>query len=374
MVVEPTGRPRPIRLRLGRVGTQPSSAIFRGFILCRHTGPFRRLERAGHRAVQRDRLQTARKRHNAASHIQGPAPIYLIAITAGRIFVPRVYGRPASTTTRQPVRVRWNNELVRPDPAAQPCRTVSKLLLRHRRRRPYRENHISNAAYGSRARTMNPSRPALSIDAQMAARVSYDRDWVRFAAVYFYASGSTRPTAGRQGFDRSSTTEFAGGRFSYWHGNDQFLGSTSNRKKPGARPAFEQSRAGQLHESRLAVVTQEWIFMSPQLRVFTNANYLWFDATQALEQFAFQFSYQPPDRHRFELGTEYRPFLNDTSFIFAGYAASCGERLNQLYGTRPVSLQDAADSEHSGDASGVCGNDDDVLSSSRPRRLSVDGS
>jgi hypothetical protein len=72
--------------------------------------------------------------------------------------------------------------------------------------------------------------------------------------------------------------------------------------------------------------------VTPSCRVFTNANYLWFDATQTLEQFVFQKNISRQIGTDLSIGTEYRPFLNDNVIIFAGYAVLLpGNGLNEIY-------------------------------------------
>ncbi len=59
----------------------------------------------------------------------------------------------------------------------------------------------------------------VDINAQMAAvEFSYDQDWIRYKASFFYASGDSNPTSGTAtGFDTIlDNPNFIGGPFSYY--------------------------------------------------------------------------------------------------------------------------------------------------------------
>ena len=69
----------------------------------------------------------------------------------------------------------------------------------------------------------------VDINAQMAAlEVSYDRDWMRYKASFFYASGDDNATDGTaHGFDTIvDNPNFTGGPFSFWARQGFNLGGT----------------------------------------------------------------------------------------------------------------------------------------------------
>ncbi len=108
----------------------------------------------------------------------------------------------------------------------------------------------------------------VDINARMAAlEVSVDKDWVRYRASFFYASGdsSNRSGASRtdgtaHGFDTIvDDTHFAGSAFSFWDHEGLRLTGTGialmNPVEPAAQPAFEQrGRPGQLRKSRTLLI------------------------------------------------------------------------------------------------------------------------
>ncbi len=71
---------------------------------------------------------------------------------------------------------------------------------------------------------------AVDINAQMAAiELSYDQDWIRFKASFFYASGDSNPTNGTAtGFDTIlDNPNFIGGPFSYYARQGFIFGDTA---------------------------------------------------------------------------------------------------------------------------------------------------
>ncbi len=99
---------------------------------------------------------------------------------------------------------------------------------------------------------------AVDINAQMGAlEVSYDHDWARYKASFFYASGDANASDGKgTGFDTIlDNPNFTGGPFSFWSRQGFNLGGTAvNLKEPwqpcAERPQQQIRGPGELRESR----------------------------------------------------------------------------------------------------------------------------
>lgn len=235
-----------------------------------------------------------------------------------------------------------NDNLVRPDPVG--------VYAPHEVRAHYLgfagDGHInrinvSHAFYWVLGRDeLNPlAGSPQSIDAQMAAlELSYDRDWIRFRASYYYASGDDNVYDGRaKGFDAIfENPVFAGGQFSFWQRQQIRLFGVNLVQRNGLTADLRSSKfQGQTNfvnpGLQLANVGVD-MDLTPKLRLITNANCLWFDETQPLETFVFQ-----SNIHRFigvdlSAGVEYRPLLNNQVIVVAGLAGLVpGQGFRDLY-------------------------------------------
>ncbi|MBS0261956.1 MAG: hypothetical protein JSS02_08360 [Planctomycetes bacterium] len=333
-----------------RLGTQPFVSDFRGFIFADNN---RGVRLFGTRLANRDQFnvvafdQLEKDTNSGLNTFDDRHQWIVIANYSRQDFLFPGYTAQLSfhyDNDGPSVKYDENDDLVRPDPAG--------VAMPHKVQAFYYgfagDGHIgrfnfSHAAYWVRGNdTMNPiaGRP-IQIDAQMAAaEISYDRDWVRFRTSYFYASGQHEAnSAVGKGFDSIfDNPNFAGGRFSFWQRQPIKLLGVNLKQKESLVPDLRSSKIeGQANFSNpgLQLVNAGMDFqVSPNCRVFTNANYLWFDATQVLEQFVFQKNISRQIGTDLSIGTEYRPFLNDNVVILAGYAALLpGNGLNELYGT-----------------------------------------
>ncbi len=163
------------------------------------------------------------------------------------------------------------------------------------------------------------------IDAKMAAvELSYDRDWIRFRASVFYASGDSNPFDNRgRGFDTIlDNPNFAGGQFSYWVRQPIKLFGVNLKQPNSLAPDLRASKAeGQ------ANFVNPGLFLSnvgmdfdvtPKMRLISNCNFLWFDETAPLEEIAFQSGIHKFIGTDLSLGMEYRPWLNNNCIVTAG--------------------------------------------------------
>jgi hypothetical protein len=202
--------------------------------------------------------------------------------------------------------------------------------------------NVSNAFYMVRGEdSLNPiqGRPS-DIEAEMAAiELSYDRDWIRFRASYFWASGDDNIHDDEaEGFDTIfDNPNFAGGEFSFWQRQSIRLFGVNLVQRKSIVPNLRSSKIqGQSNFANpgLTLVNLGMDFeVTPKLRVITNANHLWFNSTRILEQFVFQDRIRPEIGFDLSIGTEYRPLQNDNAIFLAGFAALIpGNGMDDLFG------------------------------------------
>lgn len=162
------------------------------------------------------------------------------------------------------------------------------------------------------------------INAAMAAvELSYDRDWARFKTSFFWASGDHNINNGiAGGFDSIfDNPNFAGGQFSYW--NRQFIPLFGvplvNRLSlvPDLRNKFQ----GQANFVNPGLVLYNFgidMDLTQKVKLLYNTNFLWFDATNVLEQFLFDGHIDNSIGADLSIGLEYRPLLSDNVIVVGG--------------------------------------------------------
>ncbi len=218
--------------------------------------------------------------------------------------------------------------LVRPDPvgAFQPHR-VDAYYLGWAGDGHINRFNINHAFYQVWGRDqLNPlANQSVIIDARMAAlELSYDRDWIRFRSSVFWSSGDKNINDRKaQGFDSIfDNPNFAGGQFSYWQRQTIKLFGTNlvNRMSlvPDLRSSKFQGQSNFVNPGLLLVNAGLDFDVTPKTRVIANANFLWFDHTQVLEQFVFQERVRRRIGTDLSLGLEYRPWLTNNAIITAG--------------------------------------------------------
>ena len=212
--------------------------------------------------------------------------------------------------------------------------------------------NVSNAFYQALGRddfnTIAGRR--VSINAQMAAlELSVDKDWARYRASFFYASGdsSNRSGASRtdgtaRGFDSIvDNTHFAGTDFSFWDREGIRLTATGVALAtpmsllPDLRSSKEEGQANFVNPGIYVFNLGADFDVTPKLRAFVNSNYLRFDRTEPLELLLFQ----RPIRHSigtdFGAGFEYRPPLSENIVVRGGASALVpGQSLQDIYNGR----------------------------------------
>lgn len=187
----------------------------------------------------------------------------------------------------------------------------------------------------------------LDINARMAAlELSVDRDWARYRASFFYASGdsSNRSGASRtdgtaRGFDSIvDNTHFAGTDFSFWDSEGLRLTGTGVglvsplSLLPSLRSNKEEGQANFVNPGLMLWNVGADFNLTPKLRAFTNVNYLRFDRTEPLELVLFQRPIEHSIGTDFGAGVEYRPPLSENIVIRAGASALVpGQGLKEIY-------------------------------------------
>lgn len=161
-----------------------------------------------------------------------------------------------------------------------------------------------------------------------AIEASIDRDYLRFRASAFYASGDKNPTDDRAtGFDAIlDDPNFVGGQFSYWNRQGIRLISTEiglvqpNSLLPSLRSSKIEGQANFVNPGIQIFNAGVDIEVTQNLKAVLNANYLRFDRTESLAYLLFR----PKIRHEigwdFSLGVTYRPLLINNVQFTAGAA------------------------------------------------------
>jgi hypothetical protein len=193
-------------------------------------------------------------------------------------------------------------------------------------------NNINHAFYQVLGHdTRNPiAGRRTDINAQMAAlELSRDRDWIRFKGSIFWASGDSNPFDGSaRGFDSIiDTTEFAGGKFSFWNGqgipftNTGVLLTTPESLLPSLRSSKFEGQSNFVNPGIFVYNAGIEAELTPKLRGIVNANYSHFHHTETLSELLFQPNVRKPIGFDYGLGVIYRPLLSE-NIIFAGGVTS----------------------------------------------------
>lgn len=248
-----------------------------------------------------------------------------------------------------------NNFLVRPDPVGvyQP-HTLDVFYLGlagdgHIDR--VNVNHALYTALGSDTR--NPlANQAQSITAFMGAlELSYDRDYTRFRASFFYASGDGNPNNSHAtGFDSIFDRQnFAGSFFSWWGRNRLPLFGVGLKQEfsllPDLRSSKTQGQSNFVNPGIQLFGLGVDVDVTPKLKVVNNMNFMWFDKTAALETFVYQGKIARQIGTDLSVGLEYRPTLsNNVQFATGVNTLVPGDGFKDLYnnfGTTAPSLVSA---------------------------------
>ena len=185
---------------------------------------------------------------------------------------------------------------------------------------------ISHAFYQAFGRdTFNRlARRNVRINAQMAAlEVSRDRDWQRYRASFFFASGD-KDLNDRQanGFDMiSDNPNFAGGPFQFWTQQATVLarGILTNKFSllANLRNKFTE-RANFVNPGLVLVNVGADFRLTPKLKAVTNLSYLRFARARVLRQLTGDERIDNGIGTDLSVGVKFRPFLNENMFFVVG--------------------------------------------------------
>jgi hypothetical protein len=168
----------------------------------------------------------------------------------------------------------------------------------------------------------------VDISAQMAAlELSIDRDWIRYEASFFYASGDSDAEDGTaRGFDTIlDNPNFTGGPFSYYvRQGFNFAGTAVGLKPratliPSLRSSKSEGQANFVNPGVFLYGVGLELELTPKLRSFANANYIHFAETDPLETALVRDSIHSEIGFDLSLGFQYRPFLTDNVIISTGF-------------------------------------------------------
>ncbi len=168
----------------------------------------------------------------------------------------------------------------------------------------------------------------VSINAQMAAlELSYDRDWIRYKASFFYASGDRHPEDGHAtGFDSIlDNPNFTGGPFSYYvHQGFNLAGTSVNLKSgssliPDLRTSKTEGQSNFVNPGLLLLGLGAEVELTPKLRSFLNLNYLRFAETDPIKTALLTDKVNNELGWDLSIGFQYRPFLTDNVIISTGF-------------------------------------------------------
>ncbi len=184
---------------------------------------------------------------------------------------------------------------------------------------------------------------SVDICAQMAAlEVSYDRDWIRYKASVFYASGDSNPTDGKAtGFDSIvDNTNFVGGPFSYFVRQGFNLGGSSVGLKqrfsllPNLRTSKSQGQSNFVNPGLVMFGLGADIDVTPKLKAFLSANYIRFATTEPIKTALLTNEVSNDFGIDLGMGFQWRPLLKDNIIVSLGYGVLLpGQGFRDIYST-----------------------------------------
>jgi hypothetical protein len=181
----------------------------------------------------------------------------------------------------------------------------------------------------------------VSVRAHMAAaEASIDKDYMRFRASFFYASGDKNPTDSRAtGFDAIlDDPNFIGGQFSFWNRQGIRLTQTgvglvqNNSVLPSLRSSKLEGQANFVNPGIFIYNAGMDVEVTQRLKAVLNINYLRFARTESLEYLLFQNRIRHEIGIDYNLGIAYRPFLiNNFTLTFGGAVLQTGKGFRDIF-------------------------------------------
>ncbi len=195
-----------------------------------------------------------------------------------------------------------------------------------------------------RDRNNNYSGRPASISAWFAAaEASYDHDWMRFRISGLYASGDSSPASKTEtGFDAIYENPiFAGADTSYWiRQGIPFIGGgrAINLTQPNGvlndlRSSKDLGQSNFVNPGTMLAGAGADFDISPQLRLATNANHLWFANTRVLELLRQQGGIARDIGWDLSAAVTYRPKATQNIVVrLSGALLVAGEGMRDLFG------------------------------------------
>ncbi len=208
--------------------------------------------------------------------------------------------------------------------------------------------NLSNSYYFAFGKdSFNPiAAKKTDIRAHMAAvEASIDKNWLRFRASMFFASGDDNPTDDKaKGFDAIfDDPNFVGGQFSYWNRQGIRLVSTEvglvqgNSLLPSLRSSKTEGQANFVNPGIFIYNLGVDAELTQTIKTVFNANYLRFHRTEPLEYVLFQPGVRHEIGYDLSLGVVYRPLLiNNLTFTFGSNIFLAGKGFKDVYTNRRV--------------------------------------
>jgi hypothetical protein len=171
---------------------------------------------------------------------------------------------------------------------------------------------------------------SVRIGAAMAALdLSVDRDWYRPHVGLFYASGDRNPRDRKaRGFDSiDDSPDFAGGGFSFFNRLAIRLPDTGvvlvdrGSLIPSLRSSKDEGQPNYVNPGLQLLTAGVDFDVTPRLKALLNVNAIRLDAPQAVEAVLFQGSIHKALGTDLSIGARYRPFLSNNWIIVGGVAA-----------------------------------------------------
>ena len=206
--------------------------------------------------------------------------------------------------------------------------------------------NVSHAAYQAIGTDeLNPIEAReVDINAQMAAvELSLDKDWLRYKASFFWASGDNDVNDGKgRGFDSVlDAPVFAGGPFSVWNRQGLRLTQTGTglvspiSLLPDLRTNKDEGQQNFVNPGIFIVQVGVDAELTPKLRAFTTVSGLRFHHTAPLEALLFQSPIRKTIGVDVGGGIQYRPPLSENMVIAAGASLlQLGPGLRDIYSPR----------------------------------------
>ncbi|HEX8720616.1 MAG TPA: carboxypeptidase-like regulatory domain-containing protein [Pyrinomonadaceae bacterium] len=173
-----------------------------------------------------------------------------------------------------------------------------------------------------------------------AAEASLDKDYQRFRASFFFASGDKNPTDGKaSGFDSIlDDPNFAGGQFSFWNRVGIPLAGTAVGLTqplsllPSLRSSKTQGQANHVNPGILIGTLGYDVEVTQRLKAVFNFNHLRFHRTEPLEYLLFQNRIRHDIGEDLSVGVAYRPRLtNNITLNFGASMLKPGRGFRDIY-------------------------------------------